>query len=348
MIKANVLKNLNSPFLTYISGSADNIAVQVLPPEICNKDSLVFAGKKEQLDKALQGQASIIIGHSSLAIPENNNTTYFQTPSIQLAMSAVLPLFDGKMNKFNQVEKTHPTAVVHETAKIPNTVVIGANVFIGENVTIGEHCFIGANTVIEAGANIGAHTILHPQVYIGYNCSIGEKCEIHPHTTIGADGFSFATDKEGKQVKIPQIGTVIIGDRVELGANCAVDRAALTETRIGHGTKMDNFCHIAHNVIIGENCLMAAGFKVAGSSKIGNNCVFGGEAAVGDHIEITDRVMVAGRGAVTFDIKTPGQYGGYPLEPLRDALKTLANKTHLTRIRKDLAKVMKHLNLNDE
>lgn len=348
MINANVLKNLNSPFLTYVSGSLDNIVEKVLPPESCQSKSLVFVSKKEQLELALQAKVGIIIGHKSLAFPENSEATFFSTPSIHLALSAVLPLFDGKLNRFNQASHIHPTAVVHETARVPNSTIVGPNAVIGENAIIGEHSFIGANTVIEMEARVGSNTILHPQVFVGAHCIIGDKCEIHPHTTIGSDGFAFAMDSTGKHIKIPQIGIVVIGDRVELGANCAVDRAALTETRIGNGTKMDNFCHIAHNVTIGEDCVMAAGFIIAGSSSVGNNCMFGGAAAVSDHVAITDRVIIAGRSAVTNDILVSGQYGGYPIEPLRDALKTIANKTHLTRIRRDLAKVMKHLKLNDE
>lgn len=348
MINANVLKNLNSPYLIYISGSLENVAEKVVPPDRASSEALVFVSKKEQLDQALAAKAAIIVGHKSLPIPTQDHGTYFQAPSIQLAMATVLPLFDGKMKRFTQTTSIHPSAVVHETAKVAASAVVGPHAVVGAHAQIGEHTIIGAGCVIESGATVGEHTILHPQVFIGSDCKIGNHCEFHPHVTIGSDGFSFAMDSSGNQVKIPQIGIVVIEDKVELGANTTVDRAALTETRIGKGTKMDNLCHVAHNVKIGENCVMAAGFKTAGSTTIGNNCVFGGEAAIADHITITDRVMIAGRSAVTANITVSGQYGGYPIEPLRDALKTLANKTHLTRIRKDLAKVLKHLNLNDE
>lgn len=348
MITAEVIKDLNSSDLSFISGSLSAVATKVLPPEICDAESLVFVSKPDQLAKALSIKAPIIVAHKSLPLPQDAHCALFQAGSIQLGMAAILPLFDGKMNRFNQETKIHPTAIIHPTAHLGKNVGVGPYTVIGEHTKIGDGCTIGAHTVIESFAEIGDHTLLHPQVFVGAHCTLGSHCEIHPHTTIGSDGFAFAMTKEGTHKKIPQIGRVIIGNNVELGANCAIDRAALTETRIGHGTKMDNFCHVAHNVVIGNNCVMAAGFKVAGSTTIGNNCMFGGETAVSDHITVCDRVIIAGRGAVTFSITEPGQYGGHPIEPLKDSLRTLTNKTHITKMRKDLARVLKHLGLNAE
>jgi UDP-3-O-[3-hydroxymyristoyl] glucosamine N-acyltransferase len=154
--------------------------------------------------------------------------------------------------------------------------------------------------------------------------------------------------KDGTHKKIPQIGRVVIGNHVELGANCAVDRAALTETRIGDGTKFDNFAHIAHNCVIGKDSVFAASFKIAGSSSVGNNCMAGGNVDIADHVSIGDKVMIAGRSGITKDITGPAAIGGYPQEPLRDSLKTIANLANLTGLRKDMARVLKHLGLNKE
>lgn len=348
MITAEVIKNINSSDLNYISGSLAAMATRVLPPETCDSQCLVFVSKADQLEAALKAKAPIIVAHKSLAIPADSTATIFSAGSIQLAMGTILPLFDGKMNRFNQESKIHPTAIIHHTALLGDNVGIGPYVVIGEHAKIGHGVTVGASTVIECYAEVGDHSLLHPQVFLGAHCTVGAQCEIHPHSTIGADGFSFANTKEGLNKKIPQIGRVVIGNNVEIGANCAIDRAALTETKIGNGTKMDNNCHIAHNVQIGENCLIAAAFSIAGSSKIGNNFMCGGVVAVADHVNVCDRVIIAGRSVITNDITQPGQYGGYPLEPLRDSLKTLATSTHLTRIRKDLARVMKHLGLNAE
>lgn len=348
MITADVIKELNSTELTHVSGSLQAVATLVMPPERAGKDTLVFVTKAPQLEEALRAHAPIIVAHKSLTLPADSHSTFFSTSSVQMAMSHILPLFDGKMNRFNQGTKIHPTAVVHETAHIGTGTVLGPYVVVGEHAKIGDHCTLGSHVVVECYADIGAHSLIHPQVFIGAHCVLGTYCEIHPHTTIGADGFSFAMAKDGTHKKIPQIGRVVIGNNVEIGANCAIDRAALTETRIGDGTKLDNLVHIAHNCSVGKDTVIAAGFMMAGSSSLGNNCMVGGVAAVTDHVHITDKVMIAGRSGVTNDIKESGAYGGYPVEPLRDSLKTLANMTHLTRLRKEMARVLKHLNLNEE
>jgi UDP-3-O-[3-hydroxymyristoyl] glucosamine N-acyltransferase len=348
MITAEVIKDLNSNYLNYVSGPLSSIAKKVMPPSLCDEESLAFVSTPEHLALALKAKVSIIIGLNTLSFVEDLGTTFFSTPSIPMAMASILPLFDGKMNRFNQETKIHPTAVIHPSAHLGKNVGVGAHAVIGENAKVGDGSTIGALAVIESFAEIGAHSLLHPHVFVGSHCHIGSHCEIHPHTTIGSDGFSFAISKDGSNKKIPQIGRVFIGDNVEIGANCAIDRAALTETRIGNCTKLDNNCHIAHNVIIGENCLIAASFSIAGSSTIGNNFMCGGVVAVVDHINICDRVIIAGRSVITNDITKPGQYGGYPLEPMRDSLKTLVNMTYLTRMRKNLTKIMKHLGIEED
>lgn len=344
----DLIKNLSTPDLTHTSGSLQAVATKVLPPELADKETLVFVSKMEQLETALKVQASIIVAHKSLSIPADVPATMFSTPNIQLAMAAILPLFDGKMNRFNQAQKIHPTACIHETAHLGENVYVGPYAVIGEHARVGSYATIGSHVVIEPYAQVGDHTLIHPQVFVGAYCEIGAHCELHPHVTIGADGFAYAPTREGTHKKIPQIGKVVLGDWVELGANVAVDRAALTETRIGKGTKIDNFGHIAHNVVIGENCVMAAAFKIAGSSKVGNNCMFGGDVVITDHVTICDRVMVGGRSGVSNDITTPGAYAGYPLEPLRDNMKTLVSMRHITRMKKELSRIAKHLGMKEE
>lgn len=343
MITAKNLIDLQSPDVLFHNGSQDVNAKVVLPPEEATSESLVFVSKPEQLQKALQVQAPIIVALNKLQVPSGTSHTFFTTTSIQRAMADILPLFDKKLNRF--IPGIHSASVIHSTAHIGQNVAIGPQTTIGENVSIGDNAIIGANCTIEAGSTVGPGCLIHPRVFIGTRTHIGARCEIHPHTTIGADGFSFTTLADGTHKKIPQLGSVIIGDNVEIGANCTIDRAALTATKIGSGTKMDNLCHVAHNVTIGENCLMAAGFKIAGSSHVGNNCIFAGDVSVADHVKICDQVIIAGRGVVTNDVTSPGRYGGYPLEPLQSSLKTIQNKTHLTQMRKDLSKVLKHLGL---
>ncbi|MFP5520528.1 MAG: UDP-3-O-(3-hydroxymyristoyl)glucosamine N-acyltransferase [Bdellovibrionia bacterium] len=348
MIKADLLQNLNIPDFQFHSGSLAAVAANILPPEDATQESLVFVSKAEQLHLALSKEAAIIIALSSLTPPENYKGAFFSCKNIPTTMSYVFPLFDGKMNRFRQKERIHPTAVIHDSAHVGPHSSIGPYVVIGENAHVGDHCTIGAHCIIESEAKVGDHTLLHGQVFIGSHCEVGARCEIHPHVTIGSDGFGFAIQKDGTSRKIPQLGKVIIGNDVEIGGNCVFDRAALTITKIGNGTKFDNLCHVAHNVQIGDNCLFAGGFFVAGSSKIGNNVMTGGHVVVADHVEICDRVVLAGRSAVTKDVTAPGSYGGFPLEPMRDSLRTLTSMTYVSHLRKQVTKIMKHLNLEDE
>lgn len=351
MITAEVIKDLHSPDLSFVTGSLQAIASKVVPPEMADKESLIFVSKPDQLELAIKNAAPIIVAHKSLTIPESCTTsTFFTTSSVQLAMAAILPLFDGKMNRFAQDEKIHPTACIHPSAHLGQNVSVGPFAVIGEKVRIGDYTTIASHVVIESSAQVGNHSLIHSQVFIGAHCEVGSHCEIHPHTTIGADGFAFAPTRDGVHKKIPQIGKVVIEDHVELGAGCAIDRAALTETRIGKGTKFDNLCHVAHNVVIGEHCVMAAGFMIAGSSKIGNHCMFGGNTVITDHVTICDRVIVGGKSGVTNDITKPGAYAGYPIEPLRDNMKTLASfgNGNLPRMRKEINRILKHLGIKEE
>jgi len=207
---------------------------------------------------------------------------------------------------------------------------------------------IGAHAVVENDARIGARTILHPQVFVGAGCEIGVDCEVHPHTSIGSDGFGYAVDVGGRPRKIAHLGNVKIGDGVEIGSNCAVDRATLTSTYIRSGTKLDNICHIAHNCDLGENGFFTAGFMMGGSTKIGRQFVTGGNTVVTAHITLGDNITLSGRSSVTCDVPDAGAYGGYPLQPLKEAMKTAANIGHLNEIRRKLNRVMKHLQLLDK
>lgn len=348
MITAAKIHEIPGEVLHYVQGPLGAKVLKVMPPEQSNAECLVFVSKQDQLELALKQNASIIVAHKSLKIPEKAHACFFTTPHIQLAMATVGALFDKKIQRFQQDEHIHSKACVHPTAQLGKNVIVGPCAVIGSEVRIGDNSIVGANAVIETHAHVGNNTIIHPQAFIGAYCEIGSFCEIQPHATIGADGFGFVPLKESHPVKIPQNGIVVIEDHVEIGANCTIDRAALTETRIRAGTKLDNLVHIAHNCEVGQNSLIAAGFMMAGSSKIGKNFMVGGNSVVADHVSVADNVMLAGLSGVTNDITEPGQYGGYPLQPLKDSLKTLANSIHLTKMRKQLSRIAKHLSLEDE
>ena len=240
----------------------------------------------------------------------------------------------------------HPTAVIAPSAMLAPEVIVGPYAVIEEGVTIERGARIGAHCVIERNAHVGERTVLHPFVFIGWGCEIGADCEIKPHTALGGEGYGFAHDNQGHHHRIPQRGIVVIEDRVEIGSLCAIDRATFDQTRIGEGTKLDNQVHIAHNCTVGRNCLITAGLIIAGSSSIGNNVVMGGRVSVTDHVHIGNDIQLAGMTVITNDLAGPGSFGGYPVQPLRDFLRTTSSFAHMTNMRKQSLRILKHLGLS--
>jgi UDP-3-O-[3-hydroxymyristoyl] glucosamine N-acyltransferase len=195
---------------------------------------------------------------------------------------------------------------------------------------------------IGEGSTVDDDTVVHANVSIGRTIFVGKRVIIHAGTVLGSDGFGFVTEG-GKHHKIPQVGGVIIEDDVELGANCTVDRATLGNTVIKKGTKLDNQVHVAHNVTIGEHCLLAGQVGIAGSSTLGSYVVLGGQAGVADHIAVGDKVMAGGGSAITRDVE-PGQViAGYNAMPLRDWLKVQAVLPKLPELKKTVNRLEKQL-----
>lgn len=207
------------------------------------------------------------------------------------------------------------------SGQIATTAVISDSACLGKNVTVGDYAVIGDHTVIKSGSVIGANTVIHSDVFIDENsrlgshvtihnrCTVGAKCVIADGAVIGSQGFGFSFEG-GRWEPIQQVGSVIIGDGVHIGANSCIDRGAINDTVIGNNVIIDNLVHIAHNVEIGERTAMAAGVGIAGSTKIGKNCLLAGQVGVVGHIEIADGVQVNGGARILQSIKEPGGYAG--------------------------------------
>lgn len=206
-----------------------------------------------------------------------------------------------------------PAAGIHLGAVVADDAVLHSSASIGSNVVIGSGCRIAANVVIGAGCVLGRNCAvgegsrLHPNVTLGADTQIGERCIIHSGAVLGADGFGFAPDG-GAWYKIPQIGNVVLGNDVEIGANTTIDRAAMGSTCIGNGVKLDNQIQIGHNVQIGEHTAIAACAAVAGSTRIGSHCRIGGLAGLNGHLQIADHVTITAMTFVSHSITTPGVY----------------------------------------
>lgn len=217
----------------------------------------------------------------------------------------------------------HPRAVVDPSAIVDPTALVEANAVIAEGAVVGARSYIGASSYIGSNAVIGADCSLQANVSVHSGCRIGNRVEIQSGTVIGSAGFGYVPAKEG-HVRFPQVGTVVIEDNVEIGANCCIDRAALDETVVHSGTKIDNLVQIAHGVRIGSHCVIAAQTGVSGGTHIGNWCVIGGQAGFQGHISVGDQSIVAAQSGVFSDLPFQSKVSGYPARPHAQSLKVLA------------------------
>lgn len=257
-----------------------------------------------------------------------------------LAYARISHLFDPKPKAEAGI---HPSAVVAEDAQVDASASIGpfavveSGARIGANVSIGAHCFIGARCVVGEGG------WLAPRVTLYHDVTIGKRVVIQSGAVIGGEGFGFANEK-GIWRKIAQIGGVTIGDDVEIGVNTAVDRGALSDTRIGDGVKLDNQIQIAHNVQIGDHTAMAACVGISGSTRIGKHCMLAGGVGLVGHIDICDNVFVSGMTMVTRSITEPGSYSsGTAMQPLADWRKSAARIRQLDDMAKRLQQLEKRV-----
>jgi len=238
---------------------------------------------------------------------------------------------------------------ISDRAVIGKDVVLGTEptihpcAVVADGATIGSRVTLYPGVYLGGGSIIGDDAVLYPNVSIREGVSLGCRVIIHSGTVIGSDGFGFVTDG-GRHHKIPQVGGVIIEDDVEIGANCTIDRATLGSTVIKKGTKLDNMVHIAHNVTIGEHCLLAGQCGIAGSTTIGNYVVVGGKTAISDHLTIGDRVMIAGGSGVAQNIPSGQVVAGYPAIPIRDWLKAQAVIPRLPEIKKLVSQLENRIN----
>jgi len=214
----------------------------------------------------------------------------------------------------------HTTAFISSKATLGKNVSVGAYAVIGENAVVGDNTKIGEGCIIGIQAQVGTDCTLYPNVVVYHQCIIGNRVVLHSGAVVGSDGFGFAPKPDGTYEKIPQLGNVVIEDDVEIGANTTIDRAVMGDTRIKRGVKIDNLVQIAHNVVIGENTVIAAQTGISGSTKIGKHCMLGGQVGLSGHIEIADNTVIMAQSGVHSNINEPGKsFFGYPADEARKA-----------------------------
>lgn len=288
---------------------------------------------------SVQTGASCVIVESGFTAPDPPIVIKVPNPKLAFARIAAV-LHPSKVRG----EEVHPSAVISKTA------VLGAGVFAGAFTCIGDGSKIGDGTQLRAGVKIGDNVkigkncVIHPHVFIEDGCTVGDYVVLHAGVVIGADGFGYVRDDIGEYHKFPQIGTVIIEDNVEIGANTCVDRGALGATRIGAGTKIDNLVQIGHNVQIGKRCVIAAQTGISGSTVIEDDCVIGGQVGFGDHARVKSGAVIGSQaGVLPGKIVRPGVWWGTPVQPLEEFKRQNARVKGLGRLRDELRELKQQI-----
>jgi UDP-3-O-[3-hydroxymyristoyl] glucosamine N-acyltransferase len=292
---------------------------------LASQGDLVFVEEEKYLLRALQSGAGAVIAGEFAAASSGKPLLISRHPKLTFAQAARF-LRDGSRERHNA--GVHPSAVVHPSARFAARVMVGEHGVIAEDVEVGESTWIGAGCAIARGVKIGRECEIYPHVTIYAGTTLGDRVIVHAGAVLGSDGFGYVRDpKSGRYEKFPQVGSLVVEDDVEIGANTTIDRGALDETRIGRGTKIDNLVHIGHNCRLGQNVVIAAQTGLSGSIVIENDVVLGGQVGIGEHARIEEGVMLGGQGGVLPNKVLRGKgvaFWGTPAQPVRQYLKQLA------------------------
>jgi len=292
-------------------GDADLLINRIAPLDTAQRDALSFLSNPRYRSQVATTQAGCVI-----VSPAMRDEALARSPGASVIVAADPYLYFARLTQWwaRRTEPAaaagvHPSAVVDVQAQVDPSATIGPLAVVEAGAVIGAGAQIGAQSFVGRGARIGAKTRLVSRVTVSAGCTIGERCTLHPGVVIGADGFGFAP-AQGRWEKIEQLGSVRIGDDVDIGANTCIDRGALGDTTVGEGAKLDNLIQLGHNVQIGAHTVMAGCTGVAGSTRIGANCQIGGAAIIVGHLEIADGTVVTAGTAITRSVLKPGVYSG--------------------------------------
>ncbi|WP_349743326.1 UDP-3-O-(3-hydroxymyristoyl)glucosamine N-acyltransferase [Roseateles cavernae] len=329
-------------------GASDLRLARIGPLEGADAATIAFLANPRYRSQLSASQAGcVIVGPAMAEAAAERGGAYIVTPDPYLYFARLTQWWAARVRP-SAPARIHPSAVIDPDAELGEGVDIGPLAVIEAGVRIAAGARIGAHCVLERGASVGADSRLAPRVTLGFDCRIGARCIVHSGAVIGADGFGFAPTKsddgQGRWEKIEQLGAVVIGDDVEIGANSCIDRGALGDTVLEDGVKLDNLVQIGHNVRVGAHTAMAGCAGVAGSAVIGRQCTVGGGAIVLGHLSLADGVHVSAATVVTRSIAKPGTYSGvFPFDDNASWEKNAATLRQLHALRERLRALEKKL-----
>lgn len=319
-MKSYTIKEINEILKGELVGNTNQ---QINGPEQLEKagnNHITFVGNTKYVRLWEASKACAAIVDEKLKIEPGENRALIKVKNADLAMMRLLEVFDPGHPQFDF--DIHTTAVIHESATIGKECKIGAGCYVGKDVVLGDAVVLFPNVTILDETIVGNGNIFWPGAVIRERCEIGHNCIFHINVSIGADGFGYRPSEDGRGlVKIPQIGNVIIGNAVEIGANSCVDRGKFSSTIIGDGCKIDNLVQIAHNCIMGRFCIMAGNSGLAGSVTLGDGVIIGGSASIKDHTTIHSGAIVGAGSGVMNDVPAGKTVLGYPAMDSREMLK---------------------------
>ena len=289
--------------------------------ETANDGALIFIQQADQLAT----EASVVVTTATVAeqIKDSFKGFIAVVEDVRLAQALIKQAYDDYRSDDAEWPRIHPSAVIHDSADIDPSCRVGPNVVIGKDVQLAHGVVVRSNSVIEFESKIGANSVINSNVNIGYRTQIGSNVIVKSGAIVGNEGFGFAKDKNNHYQRIPHTGNVVIEDDVFVGCNSCIDRGTYGATLVGRGVKIDNLCHIAHNVRIAEDTILIAQTGIAGSAQIGKRVILSGQTGILDHQKVADDVVLVHRGGVMQNIEQSGAYGGFPPLPMREHIKRL-------------------------
>lgn len=323
-----------------LEGDGSRSVVGPAPLADARADEVSFLGNPRYQAELASTEAGAVLVPRDLRAGARAGLALLRCDDPSRAFSRVIAAFRPPPDR--PAPGVHPTAVLHPRARVAAGASIGPLVVVGEEAEIGAGALLHAGVHVGARAVVGAESVLHPHVVLYHDVRLGERCIVHAGTVLGSDGFGFEPTPTGWE-KIPQCGTVEVGDDVEIGANVTVDRGRFRATRIASGVKIDNLVHIAHNVDVGESALLLAQVGIAGSSRIGRRAILAGQVGVIGHVTVGDGARVSAQSGVAKDLEAGGDYFGSPARPQREGLRQVAALGRLDAMRKQVERLEQRL-----